>query len=61
MGQLSPRQEKKRQLVRYGYVGAGTGGVLVLIAVVAASLPLGIIGAIVLIAALWALRLVRGV
>ena len=59
MGQLSPRQEKKRQLVRYGYTGAGVGVVLVLIAVLAASYVLGIIGAIVLIAAVWAIRLVR--
>jgi hypothetical protein len=59
VGQLSPRQEKKRQLVRYGYTGAGVGVVLVLIAVLAASYVLGIIGAIVLIAAVWAIRLVR--
>jgi hypothetical protein len=61
VGQLSPRQEKKRQLVRYGYAGAGVGVVLVVIAVVALSLLLGIIGAIVLVAALWAIRLVRTV
>jgi hypothetical protein len=60
MGQLSPRQEKKRQLVRYGYTGVGVGAVLVLIAVLAASLFLGIVGAVVLALALWAIRLVRG-
>jgi hypothetical protein len=59
VGQLSPRQEKRRQLARYGYTGAGVGVVLVLIAVVAASYVLGIIGAIVLLAALWAIRLIR--
>jgi hypothetical protein len=59
VGQLSPRQEKKRQLVRYGYAGAGVGVVLVLIAVAAASYFVGIIGAVVLVAALWAIRLVR--
>ena len=56
---LSPRQAKKRQMVRTGYVGVGVGAVLVLLAVTGAGIVLGIIGAIILVLAGWATRAMR--
>jgi hypothetical protein len=57
---LSPRQAKKRQMVRTGYVGVGVGAVLLLIAINSASIILGLIGAIVVFIAGWATRAMRG-
>jgi hypothetical protein len=56
---LSPRQAKKRQMVRTGYAGVGVGAVLLVIAITSASIVLGIIGAIVLGLAGWATRAMR--
>jgi hypothetical protein len=57
---LSPRQAKKRQMVRTGYVGVGVGAVLVVLALTGAGIVLGIIGAIILVLAGWATRAMRG-
>jgi hypothetical protein len=57
---LSPRQAKKRQMVRTGYVGVGVGTVLVVLALTGAGIVLGIIGAIILVLAGWATRAMRG-
>jgi hypothetical protein len=56
---LSPRQAKKRQMVRTGYAGVGVGAVLLVIAITSASIVLGIIGAIILGLAGWATRAMR--
>jgi hypothetical protein len=56
---LSPRQAKKRQMVRSGYAGLGVGALLVVIAVASASIVLGIIGLVVLVLAGWATRAMR--
>jgi hypothetical protein len=56
---LTPRQQKKRQMVRTGYAGIGVGALLVIIAVAGAGLVLGIIGAIVLLVSGWATRALR--
>jgi hypothetical protein len=56
---LSPRQAKRRQMVRTGYAGLGVGAVLLVIAITSASIILGIIGAIVLFVAGWATRALR--
>jgi hypothetical protein len=56
---LSPRQAKKRQMVRTGYVGVGIGAVLLLLAATGAGIILGIIGAIILVVAGWATRAMR--
>jgi hypothetical protein len=56
---LSPRQAKKRQMVRTGYVGVGVGAVLVVLALTGAGIVLGIIGAIILVLAGWATRAMR--
>ena len=56
---LTPRQQKKQQMVRTGYGGIGVGALLVLIALATGSIVLGVVGAIVLIAAVWATRAVR--
>jgi hypothetical protein len=56
---LSPRQTKKRQMVRRGYVGVGVGALLLVIAITSASILLGVIGAIILVLAGWATRAVR--
>ncbi len=56
---LSPRQAKKRQMVRTGYVGVGVGAVLLLLAATGAGIILGIIGAIILVVAGWATRAMR--
>jgi hypothetical protein len=59
MGQLSPRQEKKRQMVRYGYTGVAGGVGLLLIALLASSLLIGVIGVVVLVVAIWIVRQIR--
>ena len=56
---LSPRQQKKRQMVRVGYGGIGVGALLVILAVTGAGLVLGLIGAIVLLVSGWATRALR--
>jgi hypothetical protein len=61
MGQLAPRQEKKRQMVRLGYGGVGIGALLLLVAILSTSIPLAIVGLIVLAVAGWATRLLRQV
>lgn len=56
---LSPRQAKKRQMVRTGYAGLGVGALLVVIALTSASIVLGILGLVVLVLAGWATRAMR--
>ena len=56
---LSPRQTKKRQMVRRGYAGVGVGALLLVIAITSASIVLGVIGVIILVLAGWATRAVR--
>jgi hypothetical protein len=56
---LSPRQAKKRQMVRTGYVGVGIGAVLLVLAATGAGIILWIIGAIILVVAGWATRAMR--
>ena len=56
---LTPRQQKKRQMVRTGYAGIGVGALLVILALAGAGLVLGLIGAIVLLVSGWATRALR--
>jgi hypothetical protein len=56
---LTPRQAKKRQMVRAGYGGVAVGVLLLLIAISAASIILAVIGAIVLVVSGWAARTLR--
>ena len=56
---LTPRQQKKRQMVRGGYAGIGVGALLLVIAISGGSIVLGVLGAIVLLIAGWATRAVR--
>ena len=56
---LTPRQQKKRQMVRTGYAGIAVGAILVILAVTGAGLVLGLIGAIVLVVSGWATRALR--
>lgn len=56
---LTPRQQKKRQMVRTGYAGIAVGALLVILAVTGAGLVLGLIGAIVLVVSGWATRALR--
>ena len=57
---LTPRQQKKRQMVRTGYAGIAVGALLVILAVAGvAGLVLGLIGAIVLVVSGWATRALR--
>jgi hypothetical protein len=56
---LTPRQQKKRQMVRAGYGGIGVGALLVILAVTGAGFVLGLIGAIVLLVSGWATRALR--
>ncbi len=56
---LTPRDQKKRQMVRGGYAGVGVGVVVLLLAVNAGSILLGILGVIVLVVAGWATRAIR--
>jgi hypothetical protein len=56
---LTPRQQKKRQMVWTGYAGIAVGALLVILAVTGAGLLLGLIGAIVLVVSGWATRALR--
>ncbi|HSD03008.1 MAG TPA: hypothetical protein VLB81_11585 [Gaiellales bacterium] len=57
---LTPRQQKKRQMVRTGYAGIGVGVILVILALIGGvGLLLGLIGAIVLLVSAWATRALR--
>ena len=56
---LTPRQQKKRQMVRTGYAGVAVGALLVILAVTGAGLLLGLISAIVLVVSGWATRALR--
>ena len=56
---LSPRQAKKRQMVRTGYAGIGVGALLLVIALSTASIVLGVIGIVLLAASGWAARALR--
>ena len=56
---LTPRQQKKRQMVRGGYAGIGVGALLLVLAISGGSIVLGVLGAIVLLIAGWATRAVR--
>jgi hypothetical protein len=56
---LTPRQAKKRQMVRTGYAGLGIGVVLLLIAISSASIVLGVLGLIILVMSGWATRALR--
>ena len=56
---LTPRQQKKRQMVRSGYAGIGVGALLLVIALSSGSIVLGVLGAVILAIAGWATRAVR--
>jgi hypothetical protein len=56
---LTPRQQKKRQMVRIGYGGVALGALLVILALTGAGLVLAVIGAIVLLLSGWATRALR--
>jgi hypothetical protein len=56
---LTPRQQKKRQWVRYGYTGLGVGAALVAVALIAGSIVVGVLGFVVLLVAGWATRALR--
>lgn len=56
---LTPRQQKKRQMVRTGYAGVGVGALIVAIALGTGSPILGVIGIIVLAVGGWATRALR--
>jgi len=57
---LTPRQQKKRQMVRTGYAGIGVGVILVILALIGGvGFLLGLIGAIVLLVSAWATRALR--
>jgi sorbitol-specific phosphotransferase system component IIC len=56
---LTPRQTKKRQMVRTGYVGVGVGVLLLLYAITAGAILLAVIGAVILVIAGWATRALR--
>jgi hypothetical protein len=59
MGQLTTRQEKKRQMVRRGYGGVGVGAVLLLVALSTASWLIGLIALVVLVISGWMTRMMR--
>jgi hypothetical protein len=56
---LTKRQEKKRQMVRTGYAGIGVGVLILLYAISAGAVILGIIGVVILVIAAWATRALR--
>ena len=56
---LSKRDQKQRQMVRGGYAGIGVGAVLVLLALNAGSIILGVLGIVILAIAAWATRQLR--
>jgi hypothetical protein len=56
---LTPRQQKKRQMVRGGYAGIGVGVLVLAIGLSAGSIVLDALGAIVLLVSGWAARALR--
>ena len=56
---LSKRDQKQRQMVRGGYAGIGVGVVLLLFALSAGSIIIGILGIVVLAIAGWVTKQVR--
>jgi hypothetical protein len=56
---LTKRQEKKRQMVRAGYAGIGVGVLILLYAISAGAIILGVIGLVILVVAGWATRALR--
>jgi hypothetical protein len=56
---LTKRQEKKRQMIRTGYAGIGVGVLILLYALNAGAIILGIIGLVILVIAGWATRALR--
>jgi hypothetical protein len=56
---LTPRQAKKRQMVRTGYAGLGVGALILLYALSAGAILLGIIAVVILVIAGWATRAMR--
>ncbi len=56
---LTPRQAKKRQMVRTGYVGLGVGALILLYALTAGAIVLAVIGVVILVIAGWATRTLR--
>jgi hypothetical protein len=56
---LTKRQEKKRQMVRAGYAGIGVGVLVLLYAISAGAIILGVIGLVILVVAGWATRALR--
>jgi len=56
---LTKRQEKKRQMVRTGYAGIGVGVLILLYAISAGAVSLGIMGVVILVIAAWATRALR--
>ena len=56
---LTKREAKKRQMVRTGYAGLGIGALILLYAINAGAILLGIIGVVILVIAAWATRALR--
>lgn len=56
---LTPRQQKKRQMVRGGYAGVGVGALLVILAATGGGIVLGVLGALILLVSGWATRALR--
>jgi hypothetical protein len=56
---LTKRREKKRQMIRTGYAGIGVGVLILLYALNAGAIILGIIGLVILVIAGWATRALR--
>jgi hypothetical protein len=56
---LTKREAKKRQMVRTGYAGLGIGVLVLLWAISAASIVLGVLAVIILVVSGWATRALR--
>ncbi|MGN6379778.1 MAG: hypothetical protein ACTHNU_12555 [Gaiellales bacterium] len=56
---LSPRQQKKQQMVRRSYTGIGVGVVLLVLGIIIGSIVLDVIGVIVVLLGIWAARALR--
>lgn len=56
---LTPRQQKKRQMVRGGYAGVGVGVLLLMLFATGGSIVLGVLGAILVVVSGWATRALR--
>lgn len=56
---LTKREAKKRQMVRTGWAGVGIGALVLLYAINAGAILLGIIGLVILVIAGWATRALR--